>query len=177
MRRVTPLAALVLLGCASNPYGYAPEYAPLSAEEPYFEQGRAAGYEEVRRDPAGYSEPLVAWFGVVQRVEPIAGSGKTLVSMQLHFHQARHLCADQFDSSCRVTISERQGGPFSARIALRPEDQGGRDRVYAGSLLKVYGKVAPDYDQDGGPILEAEYYRHWPRGTYVTTSRRGNMRR
>jgi len=177
MRAVALLTVLWAWGCASNPYGYAPEYAPLSAEEPYYEQGQALSYETVRRDPAGHANRLVAWFGVVQRVVPVKGSDRALVSMRLHFHQTRHLCSDQFDSSCRVTVSEREGGPFSARVALRDGDRDGRDRVYSGSLLKVYGHVAADYDQDGGPILEADYYRHWPPGTYVTTGRRVNMRR
>ena len=53
----------------------------------------------------------------------------------------------------------------------------GRDRVYAGSLLKVYGHVTTDYDDRGGPIVKTEYYRHWPRNTYVSSSHAVNMRR
>jgi hypothetical protein len=171
------LLALLAIACGSNPYGYAPEYAPLGDEEPYFERGKAHSYEEVRRNPAAYADETIAWFGVVNGVEPRGKGGEVQVAMTLHFHQPRHLCADQFDSSCRVTISEKQGGPFSARITLRPEDQSGRDRVYAGSLLKIYGTPVSDYDEEGGPILQGAYYRHWPRGTYVTTGRAVNMRR
>ena len=173
------LTALVLtstVACGGNNYGYAPEYAPLDDEEAYFEKGKAHSYEEVRRNPSAYAGETLAWFGVVNDVQQ-KGNGQVQVAMTLHFHQDRHLCADQFDSSCRVTISEKEGGPFSALLTLRPEDREGKDRVYAGSLLKIYGPPLPEYDDEGGPIVNTKYYRHWPRGTYVTTGRAGNMRR
>ena len=165
-----------LAACAGNPYGYAPEYAPLSEEEPYFEKGLALGYEEVRRDPITYQPKLIGWFGVVSEVQKGEG-GAVRVALDLRFHQQRHLCMDQFDESCRVTISDKTGGPFTAVLTLRPEDLEGRDRVYAGSLLKVYGHVTTDYDDRGGPNVKTDYYRHWPRNTYVSSSHAVNMRR
>ena len=173
-------AVLVLaagLGCGGNPYGYAPEYVPLSDEEPYDERGQALGYEDVRRDPVSYKDKLLAWFGTVQDVQPVPGKDQVRVALELRFHQERHLCSDQFDDSCRVTISEKTGGPFSAILTLRSEDREGRDRLSSGSLLKIYGKALPEYDDRGGPLLAVEYYRHWPLGTYVNTRRAGNMRR
>ena len=95
---------LVLVACGSNPYGYAPEYAPLSEEEVPLEQGIQMSYEDVRRDPLIHADKLVAWFGVVTGVEKADG-GKVMVAMNLRFHQPRHLCSDHLDSSCRVTIS------------------------------------------------------------------------
>jgi hypothetical protein len=179
MRQLTfaLLLAAVVCACGGNPYGYAPQYAPLSDEEPHYERGLALSYEDVRRDPLGHRDQTLAWFGVVEDVKPVGSSGEARVSMSLRFHQPRHLCTDQFDSSCRVTISDKTGGPFSAIVTLRPEDRSGRDRVYAGSLLKIYGQVTTEYDDRGGPIVRTAYYRHWPRGTYVNTRRAGNMRR
>jgi len=177
MRRLQLCALpLLLCACSSNPYGYGPVYVPTSEESSYLEKGVDPGYEEVRRDPSSHQQELIAWFGVVEDVQP-AAAGQTRVVMTLHFHQERHLCSDQFDSSCRVTISDKAGGPFSALLTLRSEDREGRDRLYAGSLLKVYGHVMTEYDDRGGPIIRADYYRHWPRGAYVTTLRAGNMRR
>jgi hypothetical protein len=173
---IVPLIAACLFGCGGNPYGYAPEYAPLSDEDPYYDKGVEMSYEEVRRDPLGNQAQTIAWFGTVTDVQPGA-SGQSKVAMDLRFHQERHLCTDQFDDSCRVTISQKTGGPFSALITLRPEDRDGRDRLYAGSLVKIYGQVTTDYDDRGGPIIKAAYYRHWPRGQYVTTGRAVNMRR
>jgi hypothetical protein len=177
MRKLTALTVLFIAACGGNPYGYAPQYVPLSDEEAYFEKGVEQSYEDVRRDPSSHQSEELAWFGVVDDVQQVAGSGDTRVSMSLHFHQDRHLCTDQFDSSCRVTISDKAGGPFSALIALRTEDRAGKYRVYQGSLLKIYGHVTTEYDDRGGPIVKADYYRHWPLGTYVTTRRAGNMRR
>jgi hypothetical protein len=171
------LALTLLSACGGNPYGYAPQYLPLSEEEPYLEKGLEQSYEEVRRDPSGHQQELVAWFGLVDDVQKVGAKGEVRVAMTLHFHQDRHLCTDQFDGSCRVTISDKAGGPFSALIMLKPSEREGRDRVYAGSLLKIYGHVTTEYDDRGGPILKADYYRHWPHGTYVTTIRATNMRR
>lgn len=173
---LTPLA-LALAACASNPYGYAPEYAPFGDENDYYEVAQDPSYEDVRRNPAEFEGMLIGWFAVVQKVERSGTAGQYRVSLQLRFHQPRHLCTSQFDDSCRVTVSERQGGPFTALIALRPEDQSGKYRLGPESLLKIYGKATPDYDAQGGPILRVEHYRHWPPGNYVSTGHRDAMRR
>jgi len=172
-----PLFSLLCSACGSNPYGYAPTYQTLSEEGQFIEKGIDPSYEEVRRDPSSHQQELIAWFGVVDDIKVDAKSGEARAALTLHFHQDRHLCSDQFDSSCRVTISDKAGGPFSALLTLKGEDREGRDRLYTGSLVKVYGHVTTDYDDRGGPILKVDYYRHWPRGTFVTTMRANNMRR
>lgn len=177
MRHAIALLAIGFAACAGNPYGYAPEYAPLGDEEGFIDQAQEASYEDVRRNPAEFDGTLIGWFAVVQKVEPGDAAGQYRVSMDLRFHQERHLCTDQFDSSCRVTISERSGGPFTALMVLRTEDQAGKYRIGAESLVKLYGKATHDYDPQGGPILRVEYYRHWPVGNYVSTGHRGAMKR
>jgi hypothetical protein len=161
-----------------DPYGFGREYTPLAIEKPYFEHGESVAYEEVRRDPGLLRGKLLGWFGVVTSTDAKRlADGRTRISMTLRFHQERHLCENQFESSCRVTVSERSGGPFSALVMLRPEDRQGKNRVYTGSLLKVYGVPNGEYDDEGGPVIEVRYYRHWPRGNYVTTAWQGTMRR
>jgi len=177
MRTLMTTLVMLLLGCAGNPYGYAPEYVPLSDEEELNEKGLELSYEEVRRDPLSHGKDVIAWFGVVENVEKVGASGEVRIALGLRFHQQRHLCEDQFDSSCRVTISQKVGGPFSALLTLKPEDREGRDGVHGGSLLKIYGHALPDYDDRGGPILKADYYRHWPLGNFVSTGHAGNMKR
>jgi hypothetical protein len=111
--RLVLLASSLLAACASNPYGYAPEYVPLSDEEDYFERAIDQSYEDIRRDPSSFSNNTVSWFGIVDSIKPIGHQGQATIALTLRFHQPRHLCTDQFDSSCRVTISEKEGGPFS----------------------------------------------------------------
>jgi hypothetical protein len=76
-----------------------------------------------------------------------------------------------------VTVSDRQSGPFTAKLAIRPEDQSGQDRLWTGSLVRVYGHPTGEFDEEGGPVIQAEWYRHWPRGKYVTTGAAASMRR
>jgi hypothetical protein len=171
------LASLLALGgCGANPYGFSRSYETLSDEEDFAEGAEEAVYEDVRRDPARFRERCLAWFGVVTGVEAGSG-GATLVHLTHRSHQERHLCADETDASCRVTVSERASGPWSATLTLRAEDTVGTDRVWTGSLLRVIGVPTGEFDAEGGPVLAAAYYRHWPRGAYVTTADRARMRR
>jgi len=177
MRHAFLVLCLSLAACGSNPYGYAPEYVPQSGEDDYLERAQAMSYEDVRRNPVAYADTLIGWFGVVEKVEPGDVAGQYRVSLDLRFHQPRHLCSDEFDSSCRVTVSQKGGGPFTALVVLQGEDSVGKYRVGPESLLKVYGTPTADFDEAGGPILRAQHYRHWPPGTYVSTHRAVNMRR
>ncbi|MCS6799834.1 MAG: hypothetical protein NZ898_15175 [Myxococcota bacterium] len=181
MRRATigwtVLVAPLLAGCGgAGPYGFARQYEPLDEEEPYLERATSVSYEEVRRAPTTYTSTLLGWFGVVTAVD-VAADGSALVALTYRTHQARHLCADERESSCRVTVSERAIGPWTARIRLRHEDRFGSDRVWVGSLLRVYGRPTGDTDEQGGPVVAGEWYRHWPRGAYVTTGAAVTMRR
>lgn len=166
-----------LVGCGgAGQYSYAREYVPLGDEEDFMEQTSAVTYEEVRRDPADFRESQVGWFGIVTGVQPGEG-GNATVALTFRNYRERHLCADERASSCRVTVSERVGGPFSILLQMRPEDRDGQERIWVGSLIKVYGSPTGDFDDEGGPLVRAAYYRHWPRGTYVTTGAAGSMRR
>jgi hypothetical protein len=161
---------------ASNPYGHGREYAPSDEEEPYFARAIDVSYEEVRRDPQSFAKRTIGWFGVVRAVKRLP-DGQVQVALELRFHQPRHLCSDQFESSCLVTISERQGGPFSTTLRLRPEDAQGSERLNVGSLVKLYGTPNGDFDERGGPVLKTDWYRHWPIGAFVSSSSNSAMRR
>ena len=179
--RVAGLVATLSLAfagaaCGGNNYGYAREYVPTDDEEPFYEKAADVSYEEVRRDPQSYAQRLLGWFGVVSDVRR-APDGTVVVALDMRFHQPRHLCSDEFESSCRVTISEREGGPFSTTLRLRGEDVGGSTQLNVGSLVKVYGMPTGEFDSRGGPLIKASYYRHWPHGAYVSTSGAVNMRR
>jgi hypothetical protein len=173
---LTLVMLLSAAGCAGNSYGYSREYVPTDDEEDVYEQAADLSYEEVRRDPKAFAGRLIGWFGVVTKLQP-AAHGAVLVALDLRFHQQRHLCSDQFESSCRVTISERAGGPFSAVLEVQPEDRTGSTRFNVGSLVKVYGTPTGEFDDRGGPLLAPRFYRYWPHGAYVTTAGSVNMLR
>ncbi len=172
----TALAGLLLAACGAGQYGYDREYVPLGDEDAYIGNTTDVSYEDVRRDPADFRSATVGWFGVVTSVER-GTNGRTLVHATHRIHQTRHLCGDETAGSCRVTVSDRESGPFTAVVQIHPEDREGEARLWAGSLVKVYGSPTGEFDTEGGPMIEAEYYRHWPRGTYVTTGAAGSMRR
>jgi hypothetical protein len=175
----TAALALGALGCGANPYGYARTYVPAGDEPPYLSRAVELSYDDVRRFPERHAEELIGWFGLVTEVESIdRDTGEARVRLELRPHQERHLCRDETSESCRVTVSERGNGPFTALVRLRPEEMGEhRDRVWAGSLLKVYGHVTEAGTEESGPVLRVDWHRHWPHGTYVTTASRGSMRR
>jgi hypothetical protein len=175
------LFALSVTHCAgAGRYSYAREYVFLSDERAFAERvDESAVYDEVRRMPDRFNDRLLSWWGIVTDVErPASASAPTRITMQLRTHQARHLCEDETDASCRVTINDRDGGSFTAIVQLQPDDFEGENRVQPLSVLRVYGTVIQgEYNREGGPILRAQYYRHWPRGQYVTSSAAGAMRR
>ena len=174
---ITLGALAALAGCGGGTHGFAREYSPLGEEDEYFETASPVGYEEVRRDPAAFASSTVGWFGIVANVEADS-SGRAVVSLTHRIHQPRHLCQDERASSCRVTVSDRSNGTFTTTLTLRPEErESGEDRLWIGSLVKIYGSPTGQFDAQGGPILEARYHRHWPRGAYVTTGAARSMRR
>lgn len=173
---VVAVATFAAACYSAGPYGYERHYVPLGFERELNQRGVEAVYNDVRNDPDDFRDTLLAWFGVVEAVEPGEG-GASLVRLSFRNHQDRHLCSELERETCRVTVSEASSGTFTARVHLRPEDSSGRLRVAPESLLRVYCHVTGEYDSEGGPLLECEQYRHWPRGQWVDTGARGSMRR
>lgn len=170
-------ATLALSACGgAGPYGHARTYEPLAAERDALAGATEVSYEDVRRSGDDYAGQTVSFFGIVRHVAAAEG-GVSAVQLDFRILQPRNLCADETASSCRVTVSERSGGPFTAKLTILPEDQAGRGRLGPGSLVRVYGTPTGELDEEGGPILEGRYYRHWPHGQYVTTADAGRMRR
>jgi len=172
------LALALTVSCGADRYGHSRTYTYWGDEERFARRARTdAVYDEVVRMPDRFLDQSITWFGIVTRVAPSAG-GSMLVAMSLRAHQDRHLCADETEASCHVTINERDAGAFSARVRLSAEDAVGENRVQPGSLLRVYGVLMPGQtDANGGPVLRADFYRHWPRGQYMTTAAREVLRR
>lgn len=170
------LTIALAAGCGGGRYGFAPEYSPYGSEDDYLDQMTQTTYVEVQRDVEGFSDTLIGWFGVVQDVRT-GEDGRSLVTLTFRSLAQRNLCADERASSCRVTITRREGGLFLAVMDVRDEDLvPGEDALSPGSLLRVYGKPTTT-TREGAPVVEVEHYRHWPRAYYRTVGARGNMRR
>lgn len=165
-------------GCGGGRYGHSRTYSTWGDEGQYYERAVDLSYEEVRRFPDRHAEDLIGWFGTVEEMETVdRGSGEARLRLQLRPHRERHLCADESSDSCRVTVADRPIGPFTVLVRLRAEDLAeGPERLWAGSLLKVYGHVTDAGDERTGPVIQAEWYRHWPHGKFVTTAAAGAMR-
>ncbi|WP_394832757.1 hypothetical protein LVJ94_40270 [Pendulispora rubella] len=173
------LALLVFVtGCAGpGLYGHSPRYVPLAEEE-----SAAAGVREY--DPVMYAREPEEWkkrksslFGVVTSRTPGAG-GAAYLAVTVRKLEPRNLC-DSINSNdtCRVTVSDRDFGAVHALVRLKPEDDVGEISLGPGSLVRVIGTFGQDTDAgDGGPILRADYYRHWPRGYFVTRADANEMR-
>jgi len=176
--RLAAGALFALTGCAgAGPYNFSRDYTPLKAEREHFQAtAQQVAYEDVKRDPSGFTKVEVGWFGIITGYADLS-DGRQRLTLSLRTHQERHLCSSERDSSCRVTVTDRSMGSFVIDVKLSDEQKLGKDRVWIGSLFKVYGTPTGDYDDDGSPVLKATYYRHFPRGTYVTTAQRGTMRR
>jgi hypothetical protein len=174
---IVALLALSLLSCGGGRYGYDVKYRPVKAEKKWAKKVTEINYEEIRRDPMNYADATLGWFGVVEEVVAEQGGTFTLLC-QYRTHQPRHLCEDKFDKkTCRVTVSKKSPGTFTTTVKATSEDDiMGKNKIQTKSLVKVYGKATGDYDDEGGPVLETLWFRHWPPGQYVDTSAASFMR-
>jgi hypothetical protein len=169
--------ALAVTSCSAGPYGHAPQYAPRSDEA-----GAIAGAREYdpimfARQPDEWRKGNVVLFGVVTNRGAGPGGGSYL-ALSVRRLEPRNLCENMNDNdTCRVTVSDRDFGVVHALVRLSGEDDVGEHSVGAGSLVRLVGKFGEDVDpNDGGAILRATWYRHWPRYSFVTSAARGQMR-
>jgi hypothetical protein len=168
---------LALAACGSGgPYGHSRIYSPLDDEETATAQ--ATEYDPVmaQRMPDRWKGKPVSLFGVVVKRSEGSG-GAALVKLSMRALEPRNLCDTADEESCRVTVSDREHAVVHAMLALRPDDDIGEHSLGAGSMVRVVGSIGDDVAEDGSPILRATYYRHWPRGFYVTSAARDHMRR
>jgi len=175
--RVATLLA-TLAGCRSaGPYGYSPNYVPTSEEATATNGAREYDPVMYRREAEEWRKSKVQLFGVVTARAPGPG-GSSSLTLSVRRIEPRNLCSNANDEdTCRVTVSDRDFGVVHALTPLRPEDDMGEHSVAAGSLVRVVGQFGEDVDPaDGGPILRASFYRHWPRHFYVTKANADTMR-
>jgi len=172
-----PALALVSACSGAGPYGYTAQYAPTSDET-----AATTGAREY--DPVMYAREAESWrkskavlFGVVTSRAPGPG-GAAYLTLGIRKLETRNLCSNARDeATCRVTVSDRDFGVVHVLAALRPEDEFGERSIGAGSLVRIAGIFGEDVDPaDGGPVMRASFYRHWPRYFFVTRSSADLMR-
>jgi len=165
------LAFAALASCGGGgKYNFDVKYHPLKAEKPFFGEMEEINYVEVKNDPLKYRGAKLGWFGVVKDYGDNKDGSMTLL-MEYRSYQPRHLCEDNLvKSSCRVTVSLKTHGTFTTTLKPAKEDADGKSRINYKSLLRIYGTPTGEYDDEGGPVLTCDFYRHWPPGTYVTTA-------
>jgi hypothetical protein len=178
MRRSWLIFSVLVTGCSSaGPYGYSRVYAPLDEEETALEGARELDPVMVQRMPDDWRKAKISVFGVVKSRKD-APNGGAYLTLGMRTVAARNLCDDANESSCRVTVSAREHAVVHAVATLRGGDDLGKTAILPGSLVRVVGHVSDDVDPaDGALVIRGDYYRHWPRGEYVTMADSDHMKR
>lgn len=174
------LTGLVGLGCGGAAYGASRVHVPTPDE-----RAALVGAEEydpvmLERLPDEWKSKRITLFGVVLSREAVPGE-PSLVHLALSYRtlEDRNHCSGPSDSTCRTTVGDVEQGRVHAWVRLSsPADEVGRDAVAPGSLVRVIGGLHAEADRDDGkPIVRATYYRHWPRGAWVTSAAADRTRR
>jgi len=171
------LCALVTACGSAGAYGHSPEYAPLGDEESAAEGSKEYDPVMAKRSPEKWKGKVVSTFGVVLSRTPGSG-GNSQLKLSVRALEPRNLCESSDTDTCRVTVSDHEHAIVHALVHLSTEDDIGEQSIGPRSLVRVIGTLSDDVDAgDGEPVIQAKYYRHWPRNFYVTTADRKFMRR
>lgn len=160
----------------AGPYGHSRVYSPLDAEEEATQGAEEFDPVMALRAPEAWKSTQVSLFGVVRERKKLP-RGDSLLTLSLRTLAERNLCDSPSDSSCRVTVSDREYGTVQVIARLSAEDEKGPFPVLPGSLIRAIGRIADPKPKKGFPVLTASYLRHWPRAEYVTFAERIHMRR
>ena len=169
--------ALILVGLSlaachrAGPFGHAQTYAPygpeVDASHGVLEYDPVVG----TRRPETFRKQSTSVFGIVKRREP-GVSGTSYLTLSMRRLEPRNLCENAHDEdTCRVTVTDVEFAIVHASVKILEGDDVGADAVGAGSLVRVLGTLTDAVDpNDGFPVFRAVAYRHFPRGTYVTSA-------
>jgi hypothetical protein len=172
------LLVSVLTSCrAAGPHVHEKVYAPTADEARAVDDSKEYDALLAERTFDRLKGRKTWAFGVVTHRGSGPG-GAAYLALSLRSLQSRASCESSDEASCRVTVGEREIGRVHALLALAAEDDMGQYSVGLGSLLRVVGTVSEDLDpSDGTPVLRASIYRHWPRGSYLTTQAKNAPKR
>ena len=175
--RASVAACLALSGChAAGPYGFSRTYSPLSEEKSAARGAKEYDPVMIEREPASWKGQPVSIFGVVKQRGQAPG-GMAYLTLSVRTLATRNLCDQMDEDTCRVTVTDHEFAVIHASVKLRSADDIGKESLAPGSLVRVIGKLTDDVDKtDGMQVMQATYYRHWPRNYFVTMADRDHMR-
>jgi hypothetical protein len=130
-----------------------------------------------QRQPDQWRGKPVALFGIVTN-RGAGPNGTAYVTLSVRRLEPRNACESHADEdTCRVTVSDADFGLVHVQVVAHGDDDVGEHSIGGGSLLRLVGTFGEETDpNDGGAVMRATYYRHWPRGFYVTKSAAQQMR-
>jgi hypothetical protein len=171
-------APLALIACHSaGPFGHSKVYDPTDAERAAVSKATEYDVNAFARSPEKWRERPIWLFGIVTN-RGLGPGGAAYTAVSIRSLQLRNLCEKEDEDSCRVTVSEREYGTINLLLNLAGEDDRGELSVGPGSLVRVVGTIGQDADPvEGVPIMRVSFYRHWPRGFFVTTKAAAVLRR
>lgn len=171
------LAASLTACGGGGTYGHSRVYSPTSAEEHAVAAAKEYDPVMAQRAPEQWRGKPVSLFGVVTNRGTGPG-GATYLALSMRTLATRNLCDADDEDSCRVTVSDHEHAVVHVLIKLNGDDDLGERSVGMSSLLRIVGTTGDDVDpNDGTPIFRATFYRHWPRGFYVTAKAAAVLRR
>ncbi|CAN5438991.1 hypothetical protein BH09MYX1_BH09MYX1_29710 [soil metagenome] len=178
MKRWLGMLTLALVACSGpGPYGYARTYRPIAGEEAATRNAKAFD-SAMLTEPGRFADVPLNIFGVVRQRGSASTKGHVYLTLSVRRLDDRNLCASANDErTCRLTVSDVSFGEVAVLIELSPEDDEGEHAVGPGSLLRIIGVLGSDFDSvGGGPIVHGTWYRHWPRGQFVTRAQATELR-
>lgn len=172
-------AALLAMSACAGPgqYSYARVYTPTSDEDAALRGAVPFDPVEAQSQP-GLWQKQRSWLVGIVKTRGQATEGYTHFELDLRRLEKRNRCDSLNDeSSCRVTVSEKSFGSVSAVAKLSVDDDVGEHAVGPGSMLRLVGVYGPYlHEADTRPIFQASFYRHFPRGQFITTQAADVMR-
>jgi hypothetical protein len=174
---LAPSLVLAAAGCGADAYGHSRIYSPHDAEETAAQGAEDYDPVMVKRQPEAWQKKKVSLFGVVTKRADLPG-GKADLVLSMRTLEPRNLCETASEDSCRTTVSDNEHDTVHAVVTfVAATDEIGQYSIGTGSLVRVVGTVASPDAADATQVIEASYYRHWPRGFFVTRSAASVMRR
>jgi hypothetical protein len=172
--KILGITFLFLTGCASSgPYGYARQYRALPEESAALADSQDYDAVMAQRHPDAWAVRPIQLFGVVENSRESEEGGYSLL-LSVRRLEARNLCEEDDERSCRVTVTARNFGKILVHVELKEQDIKGTKAIKVGSLLRVVGKLDPMSEM---PKMTASYYRHWPENQYVDSDAHSYMRK